>query len=68
MNRNNIITIRNQFQSCMFDDSTYSTEEGYLEELREALTIFDEPDYEPDNFDDEDIIEMVEWVNVNVVT
>ena len=32
----------------MFDDSTHYTQEEYLEALREALSIFDEPDYDDD--------------------
>jgi hypothetical protein len=40
---------------------TAEDEEEYLEELREALSIFDEPDFvdEPDNLDDV----IVVWAN-----
>ena len=50
----------NQCQSCMFDDSYY-TEEEYLEELRQALSIFDEPDIDDD--DEENIEDVIVWAS-----
>ena len=52
----------NCYQSCMFDDSIYLTEEEYLDLLREAMSAFDEPDEIPE-YEEQNIEDVIVWAN-----